>query len=65
MVKEYLSAKEAAEYLSLSVSRIYHLKHKLPHIKCGESKSSKVLFIREKLIDAYQTINIVDAYQRM
>jgi hypothetical protein len=53
---EYITPADAARILHLSVSRIYHLRNKLPHIKCGFSKQSRVLFIRSKLIESYQNI---------
>lgn len=56
MAEKYLTVKEAAEMLRLSESRLYHLRNKLPHIKCGNSRNSRVLFISDKLVDAYQNI---------
>jgi hypothetical protein len=56
MNEEYLTAAEAADYLNLSVSRIYHLREKLSHKKCGNSKTSRVYFIKSKLLDDYLRI---------
>ena len=56
MVGEYITIDKAAEMLHLSVSRVYHLRNKLPHIKCGNAKNSRVLFISNQLIEAYQKI---------
>lgn len=53
---KYITVNEAAQILRLSISRVYHLKNKLPHIKCGSSKKSRILFIRDQLITAYQNI---------
>jgi len=56
MVRDYISVAEAAEILSLSISRVYHIKNKLPHIKCGNKKQSRILFVRDELLEAYQNI---------
>jgi len=53
---DYCTVADAARILHLSPSRIYHIRHKLPHVKCGSSKQSRVLFIRDKLIEAYENI---------
>lgn len=50
--KQWLTPAEAAEYLGISRSRIYHLKDKLSHYK-GRSKQSRVLFLKEHLLDDY------------
>ena len=52
---QWLSPKEAADYLSLSVSRIYHLKNFLTHRK-GNTRKSRVLFLKETLLDDYLNI---------
>ena len=52
---EWLSPKEAADYLNLSVGRIYHLKNYLTHRK-GNNKKSRVLFLKETLLDDYLNI---------
>lgn len=55
--KTLITPVEAAEILHLSRSRLMHLKHKLPHVKIGEHKQGRVLFIKETLIEAYNNIN--------
>lgn len=52
---EWLSPKEAAAYLNLSVSRVYHLKRHLTHRK-GNTPKSRVLFLKETLLDDYLNI---------
>jgi len=54
--QDYCDINEAAEILHLSVSRLYHIKNKLPHIKGGVSRQSRILFIRNELIEAYKNI---------
>ena len=48
-----LTAAEAAEVLHISVSRLYHIKDRLPHIKQGEKPQGRLLFFEETLIEAY------------
>ncbi|MBR1449780.1 MAG: hypothetical protein IJ588_13700 [Prevotella sp.] len=60
MVKEengdvWLSPKEAAQQLGLSVGRIYHIKNKLTHRK-GGSVRSRVFFLESTLFDDYMNI---------
>jgi ACT domain-containing protein len=50
--KQWLTPAEAAEYLGISRSRIYHLKDKLSHFK-GRTKQSRVLFLKENLLEDY------------
>ena len=52
---EWLTTKEAADFLGLSVSRVYHIKRYLTHRK-GKSKSSRILFRKDTLIDNYLSI---------
>ena len=65
MVNNYITINEAAEILHLSISRVYHLRHKLPHIKCGGTKQARILFIRDKLIEAYQNIQTTHSNVRI
>lgn len=51
----WLSVKEAAERLGLSVSRIYHIKNKLTHRK-GNSTRSRVYFLESALFEDYMNI---------
>ena len=48
----WLSPKEAAQRLGLSVSRIYHIKNRLTHRK-GNSIRSKVYFRESTLFEDY------------
>lgn len=48
----WLSPKEAAQRLGLSVSRIYHIKNRLTHRK-GNSLRSKVYFLESTLFEDY------------
>ena len=56
MNDDYLTPAEAADFLNLSVSRIYHLRDRLSHIKCGKSVTSRIYFIKSKLLDDYLNI---------
>ena len=51
----WLTPKEAAIRLGLSVGRVYHLKNKLTHRK-GNSSHSRVYFLERTLFEDY--INI-------
>ena len=51
----WLSPKEAADRLGLSVSRIYHIKENLTHRK-GNSSRSRVYFLEETLFEDYMNI---------
>lgn len=53
---ELVTPSEAARILCISRSRVYHLKHKLPHVKSGDNKQGRVLFIKDKLIEAYTSL---------
>ncbi len=51
----WLTAKEAAIRLELSVGRIYQLKDKLTHRK-GNSPQSHVFFLERTLFDDYMNV---------
>ena len=51
----WLTPKEAAIELSLSVSRVYQIKNYLTHRK-GNTKQSRVYFLRKTLFDEYNNI---------
>lgn len=60
MVKEdngdvWLSPKEAAVRLGLSVSRVYHLKNRLTHRK-GNTPRSRVYFLESTLFEDYMNM---------
>ena len=48
----WLTAKEAADRLGMSVSRLYHLKNNLTHKK-GKSSQSRIYFLERTLFDDY------------
>lgn len=51
----WLTPKEAADCLGLSVSRVYHIKDFLTHRK-GSSSKARVYFLQSTLIDDYLNI---------
>ena len=53
---EWLTPKEAATKLGLSVSRIYQIKNNLTHRKVGNERQSRVFFFFFTLIDDYMNI---------
>jgi hypothetical protein len=52
----WLTPKEAAIKLGLSVSRIYQIKNFLTHRKSGTSNQSRVFFLDSTLVDDYLNI---------
>lgn len=54
---EWLTPKEAATKLGLSVSRIYQIKNNLTHRKVGSERQGRVFFLESKLIDDYMNIS--------
>ena len=50
--KRWLTAKEAAQLLGLSVWRVYHIKDKLTYRK-GAKNSSRIFFLADTLFDDY------------
>lgn len=48
----WLTVKEAAERLGLSVGRVYHIKNRLTHKK-GNARGSRIYFLEETLFDDY------------
>lgn len=49
----WLTPKEAAQKLNLSVGRIYQLKDNLTHRKVGSERQSRVFFLESTLVDDY------------
>ncbi len=49
----WLTPKEAAAKLSLSVGRIYQLKDRLTHRKAGSAPQCRVYFLESTLVDDY------------
>ena len=52
-VKDETKEPEAAETLNLSEDYVRKIKDKLPHVKQGNSKQGRILFVKEGLMDAY------------
>lgn len=52
----WLTPKEAAQKLNLSVGRIYQLKNNLTHRKVGSERQSRVFFLESELVDDYLNI---------
>lgn len=52
----WLSPKEAATMLNLSVGRIYQLKNSLTHRKVGTASQGRVFFLERKLFDDYTNL---------
>ena len=50
---ELITVKEAAETLNLSEDYVRKIKDKLAHVKQGNSKQGRILFVKEGLMDAY------------
>ena len=50
---ELITVKEAAETLNLSEDYVRKIKDKLPHVKQGNSKQGRLLFVKEGLMEAY------------
>ena len=52
----WLTPKEAAVKLSLSVGRIYQIKHSLTHRKVGSENQGRVFFLDRTLFDDYMNM---------
>jgi len=52
----WLTAKEAAIELNLSVGRIYQIKNLLTHHKIGSANQGRIFFLQRTLIDDYMNI---------
>lgn len=52
----WITAKEAALRLNLSVSRIYHIKNRLTHRKIGDSPKSRILFLERAIVNDYLSL---------
>ena len=48
-----VSTKEAAAILHISPGRMRQIAGRFPHVKQGNSKQGKLLFVREKLLEMY------------
>lgn len=49
----WLTPKEAAIKLNLSVGRVYQIKNSLTHRKIGASARSRVFFLDSAIVDDY------------
>ena len=52
----WLTPKEAAKKLDLSVGRIYQIKESLTHKKVGPEKQGRLFFLDRTLVDDYMNI---------
>jgi hypothetical protein len=52
----WLTPKEAAKKLDLSVGRIYQIKESLTHKKVGSEKQGRLFFLDRTLVDDYMNI---------
>ena len=50
---EMVSTEDAAKILSITPRRLRELKDRFPHIKSGENKQGKLLFVRDALLREY------------
>ena len=46
----YVSVKEAARIIGVSVSHMYKIRDEFPHVRRGENEKGHIYFIREALI---------------
>ena len=52
----WLTTKEAATKLNLSVGRIYQIKNSLTHRKIGDTNQGRVFFLERTLFDDYMNM---------
>lgn len=50
---ETCTLSEAAKILHVSKDHMRRIKDRFPHIKAGDSKQGRILFVRSALLDAY------------
>ena len=50
---ELVTTEEAARILHITPDRLRHTKEKYPHVKQGENKQGKLLFVRDALVQTY------------
>lgn len=53
----WLTPKEAAQRLNLSVGRIYQIKNQLTHRKIGSERQGRVFFLEDSLMEDYMGIS--------
>lgn len=54
---DMVSTEEAAKILGITADRMRHIKDKFPHVKAGDSKQAKLLFVRSSLLSSYSQSN--------
>ena len=54
----YVSVKEAARIIGVSVSHMYKIRDEYPHIRRGNNQQGHIFFIRESLMASLPTSNI-------
>ena len=54
----YVSVKEAARIIGVSVSHMYKIRNEYPHIRRGNNQQGHIFFIRESLMASLPTSNI-------
>ena len=50
---ELISSKEAAALIGVSEDYVRKIKDRLPHVKQGNNNQSRLLFVKEGLMEAY------------
>lgn len=50
---DMVSTKEAAAILQITPGRMRQIAHRFPHLKQGDSKQGKLLFVRKALLEHY------------
>lgn len=50
---EMVTTTEAAQILGISTDRMRKISDRFPHIKQGDSKQGKLLFVRKALLERY------------
>jgi hypothetical protein len=50
---ELISSKEAAALIGVSEDYVRKIKDRLPHVKQGNNKQGRLLFVKEGLMEAY------------
>lgn len=51
--KELVTTEEAARILGITADRLRHIKDRFPHVKGGDNRQGKLLFVRDSLITSY------------
>lgn len=53
----YVSVKEAARIIGVSVSHMYKIRDEYPHIRRGENEKGHIYFVREALVASLSKIH--------